>query len=289
MNVKLGGCNYHLDPQSELPVLGSGVPTMIFGADVTHSPGPTTANGPTGNSIAALVGSIDKRYTEYRCAIRLQSGRNEIIEKLEEMVIELLEQFKERSAGRYPERILFFRDGVSEGELNVVVYHEVGAIKKAYRALGIKDDKIQITFVSVNKRHHVRFFADQADGDRTGNLQPGTVVDSGIVHPFEFDFFLNSHAGLAGTSRPAHYHVLYDEIGFSPDNIQELAYRLCYLYCRATKAVSIVPPAYYAHLVAARAKFHSNFGSDTASNASISSNATLGLLKEEIKESMFFV
>ncbi|KAJ1555614.1 hypothetical protein HK096_001989, partial [Nowakowskiella sp. JEL0078] len=33
-------------------------------------------------------------------------------------------------------------------------------------------------------------------------------------------------------------------------------YRLCYLYCRATKAVSVCPPAYYAHLVAARARFH---------------------------------
>lgn len=29
----------------------------------------------------------------------------------------------------------------------------------------------------------------------------GTVVDGAITHPFEFDFYLNSHAGIQGTSR----------------------------------------------------------------------------------------
>lgn len=33
---------------------------------------------------------------------------------------------------------------------------------------------------------------------------------------------------------------------------------MCYLYCRATRSVSVCPPAYYAHLVAARARFHAS-------------------------------
>ncbi len=52
------------------------------------------------------------------------------------------------------------------------------------------------------------------------------------MHPYEFDFYLNSHPGLQGTSRPAHYHVLFDEHKFSPDVLQTVTYRLCYLYCR---------------------------------------------------------
>ena len=40
--------------------------------------------------------------------------------------------------------------------------------------------------------------------------------------------------------------------------LQELTYRLCYLYCRATRSVSVCPPAYYAHTVAARARFHAS-------------------------------
>jgi len=84
----------------------------------------------------------------------------------------------------------------------------------------------------------------------------GTVVDSKICHPTEFDFYLCSHAGIKGTSRPAHYHVLWDENNFSADGLQTLTNNLCYTYARCTRSVSIVPPAYYAHLAAFRARFY---------------------------------
>ncbi|KAK1402827.1 hypothetical protein POM88_002432 [Heracleum sosnowskyi] len=53
---------------------------------------------------------------------------------------------------------------------------------------------------------------------------------------------------IVGTSRPAHYHVLWDENNFTADGIQSLTNNLCYTYARCTRSVSVVPPAYYAHL-----------------------------------------
>lgn len=85
----------------------------------------------------------------------------------------------------------------------------IGACEK----LGIKPT---ITLIIVGKRHHVRFFPrSDNEGDRSGNCFAGTVVDSDVVNPVEFDFYLLSHGGILGTSRPAHYNVLLDENKFT--------------------------------------------------------------------------
>ena len=56
--------------------------------------------------------------------------------------------------------------------------------------------------------HFFRFFPQsERDGDKSGNCPAGTVVDREVAHPTEFDFYLQSHGGLLGTSRPAHYSV----------------------------------------------------------------------------------
>ena len=65
-----------------------------------------------------------------------------------------------------------------------------------------------------------------------------------------------------GTARPAHYTVLLDEIfrhkfgAQAADMLEKLTHSMCYNYGRATKAVSICPPAYYADLVCTRARAH---------------------------------
>ena len=94
----------------------------------------------------------------------------------------------------------------------------------------------KITFVIVQKRHHARLFVENSmDGDRSGNVKPGTVVDNVITHPAQFDFYLVSHAGIQGTSRPTHYHVLWDENRFTSDVLQDLTYRLCYTFARCNR------------------------------------------------------
>lgn len=74
----------------------------------------------------------------------------------------------------------------------------------------------KITVIVVGKRHHVRFFPMSAsEADRSGNCPAGTVVDRDVTNPAEFDFYLQSHGGLLGTSRPAHYNILLDENQFT--------------------------------------------------------------------------
>lgn len=44
-----------------------------------------------------------------------------------------------------------------------------------------------------------------------------------------FVLYSPSNCGAQGTSRPTHYHVLLDQVGFSPDQLQELVHSLSYV------------------------------------------------------------
>uniref|UniRef100_A0A4W2IPG0 Argonaute RISC catalytic component 2 n=2 Tax=Bos indicus x Bos taurus TaxID=30522 RepID=A0A4W2IPG0_BOBOX len=138
-----------------------------------------------------------------------------------------------------------------------VLHHELLAIREACIKLE-KDYQPGITFIVVQKRHHTRLFCTDKNErvGKSGNIPAGTTVDTKITHPTEFDFYLCSHAGIQGTSRPSHYHVLWDDNRFSSDELQILTYQLCHTYVRCTRSVSIPAPAYYAHLVAFRARYH---------------------------------
>ena len=151
-----------------------------------------------------------------------------------------------------------------------------------------------ITFVVVQKSHGTRLFpADRDNQDRSGNCLPGTVVDTGVTHPTPFDFFLNSHAGLQGHNKPAHYYVLVDENGFSSDSLQLFTYWQCYLYCRCTRSVSYVPAAYYAHLAAFRGRLMRRDVDDASSVASSGSGERaadlLSISDAYASECMFYV
>ncbi|PPQ95876.1 hypothetical protein CVT26_015568 [Gymnopilus dilepis] len=106
------------------------------------------------------------------------------------------------------------------------------------------------------------FPQNRNDADNSGNCQAGTTIDEGLGHPTEFDYYQLTHGGLLGTSRPAHYSVIYDDNGFQADAIQELSFALCHVYARATRSVSIPAPVYYADIVCSRAKNHYTPGGD---------------------------
>ncbi|MCH88562.1 protein argonaute PNH1-like, partial [Trifolium medium] len=187
-------------------------------------------------------------------------------------------------------------DGVSDGQFYQVLLYELDAIRKACASLE-PSYQPPVTFVVVQKRNHTKLFPNNHDDrnstDTSGNILPGTVVDSNICHPTEFDFYLCSHAGIQGTSRPAHYHVLWDENNFSADEIQSLTNNLCYTYARCTRSVSVVPPAYYAHLAAYRARCymepdHPEITKLRGARSKDRAVRPLPALKENVKNVMFY-
>ncbi|KAH7937751.1 hypothetical protein HPB49_015225 [Dermacentor silvarum] len=252
---------------------------MVMGADVGHH-GPNDAKP----SVAAIVGSIDTCASRYVATISLQNEpRVEVIDDMGSMVRRLLDVYWQNNKAA-PKAILFYRDGVSEGQYSQVYDRELPCLhaecKKAFPEYPIP----KITFVTVQKRHRTRFMRKTPEGS---NVPPGTVVDTVITHPSQQEFFMCSHTPMRGTARPAHYHVIRDDNEFDPETLQKITFSLCHMYARCETPVSIPTPVYYAHLTAARAscylKAHERL---TGMNTF---NADVVKLTHNLKDRMFFI
>jgi eukaryotic translation initiation factor 2C len=295
INAKLGGCNvalYNSLPCQIPRIFSDDEPVMLMGADVNH-PHPLDDSSP---SVVAVVASMNwPSPNKYISRMRSQTHRKEIIEHLDVMTGELLEEFL-KEVGKLPSRIIFFRDGVCETLFCKVLKEELHAMR--FTCSRYPGYKPLITFIVVQKRHHTRLFHREKNGGSTHysdqNVPPGTVVDTVITHPREFDFYLCSHWGTKGTSRPTHYHVLLDENMFQSDEMQQLIYNLCYTFARCTKPVSLVPPVYYAHLAAYRGRLYlERSDSKTTSRTTLYraaplQTAPLPKLRDSVKRLMFY-
>lgn len=266
-NLKGGGINHNV-PNTLIKPLDNN--TMLMGIDVTH-PSPGSTKGAP--SIACVVASKDQYICQWPGSIRKQKGKQEMVSaeerkngdmvnSLEEMVVERLECW--RGVNRtLPSKILVYRDGVSESQYDLILQKELPSFHAAFKKIYGDDKKWpKVAIIVVGKRHHTRFYpTKQEDADYNAqrgkgswNCQPGTVVDRGIAGKYLREFWLQAHQGLQGTARSAHYVVIKDDIGFGADELEQITHHLCYMFARATKAVSVVPPAYYADILAERGR-----------------------------------
>ncbi|KAH8159658.1 hypothetical protein CIB48_g8589 [Xylaria polymorpha] len=252
VNLKMGGVNH---------TLGNGVtiikqqPTMIVGYDVTH---PTNLAGNMRGvpSFAGMVASVDDDLGQWPGAGWPQGPREEMLnEMLEDQFIKRLQLYQKHSK-RLPQNIIIFRDGVSEGQYQQVLQKELPLIRRACERTYPATQRAKISLIVSVKRHQTRFYpTDQRHTVKSRNIKNGTVVDRGVTQAPFWDYYLTAHKGLQGTSRPAHYTVLIDEVfqasagSQAANQLINLTYELCHLFGRATKAVSICPPAYYADIL----------------------------------------
>lgn len=124
VNVKLGGVNHTVaEPYFTQKR------TMLVGADVTHPSSLDIAQGKSVASFSGMVATYDPSCVQYTALGAAQVATVEMIMDFQPMMKELLKRYMEKNNGKLPERIIYFRDGVSEGQFPQVLERDLVALK----------------------------------------------------------------------------------------------------------------------------------------------------------------
>nr|AGH30329.1 aubergine [Nilaparvata lugens] len=229
MSCKIGGSPWSVD----IPIKS----TMVIGYDVCHDAKQKT------KSYGALVASLNASWSRYYSSVTHHQHGEEIFKDLPLNIIKAITKYQQHNENQLPNRLLIYRDGVGEGQVNKVFSREVEDVVNALQAT-YGEQAPKMAFIIVTKRLNSRIFL--------GNENPpaGTVVDDVITCPEKYDFFLIPQLVRQGTVSPAGYNVIYDKSGLSADHMQRITYKLCHLYFNWSGTVRVPAPCQYAHKLA---------------------------------------
>jgi aubergine-like protein len=236
VNCKLGGALWAL----KIPMAAK---IMFCGVDVYHDP---KRKNP---SVTAFVASMDTSCTSYYSRVIFQKPHQENLDSLIAVFVNALEEFRDIN-GTLPDRVIVFRDGVSDGQWETVKETEVKQLTNGLNiALANEPGKnCLFSFVVVQKKINERFFA--LNGRKVDNPVPGSVVDNTVNRRYFYDFFIVSQLVRQGTVSPTHFIVLEDTSNIKPDLIQKFAFATTFMYFNWPGTIRVPAMCQYAHKLA---------------------------------------
>ncbi|XP_054353972.2 piwi-like protein 2 isoform X2 [Pongo pygmaeus] len=162
INCKLGGELWGVDiPLKQL---------MVIGMDVYHDP----SRGM--RSVVGFVASINLTLTKWYSRVVFQMPHQEIVDSLKLCLVGSLKKFYEVNHC-LPEKIVVYRDGVSDGQLKTVANYEIPQLQKCFEAFENYQPKM-VVFV-VQKKISTNLYLAASQNFVTPT--PGTVVDHTIT------------------------------------------------------------------------------------------------------------
>jgi len=236
MNAKLGGEPWTI----KIPLKN----TMVVGYDVYHG-----AKGNKSGSIGAMVATLTPTFAKYFSTTSVFKDNEEFSKVILADFTKCLHAYTQQN-GVLPEKIVFFRDGVGDGQLRQVHEMEKEALERAMKEVyaGTTQEIPKFALIVVTKKINSRIMLDY--NGKYDNPPPGTVVDDVITLPERYDFFLVSCAARQGTVSPCSYNILHDTLGLDPDKLQMLTYKMCHMYFNWSGTVAVPAPCQYAHKLA---------------------------------------
>ncbi|KAL6429603.1 hypothetical protein ACFW04_007503 [Cataglyphis niger] len=234
INCKLGGALWTVN----MPLKNC----MVCGIDVYHA----GVGGGAKKSVAGFVASLDTQLTKWHSRICMQASKQELVDMLQVCLTSAINAYQKHN-GCNPERIIIYRDGVGDGDLDYVEKYEVKQLMMTFNRIA-PNYKPQLSVIIVQKRINTRLFIkDRGNPQGLENPAAGTVVDSFITRRNYYDFFLVPQSVRQGTVTPTHYIVIHDSSNLETDHMQRLTYKLCHLYYNWPGTIRVPAPCQYAH------------------------------------------
>ncbi|XP_069623085.1 piwi-like protein 2 [Ranitomeya imitator] len=231
INCKLGGELWGVDiPLKYL---------MVVGIDVYHDPSRGL------RSVTGFVASMNRCLTQWYSRVVFQLPHQEIMDGLKLCLWGALEKFYEVNHV-LPEKIVVYRDGVSDGQLSVVQNYEIPQLQTCFSTF--EKYSPHMVVIVVQKRISTNMYCCNVGEFVTP--APGTVLDHTVTSREWVDFFLLSHHVRQGCGIPTHYVCVMNTPNLSPDHLQRLTFKLCHMYWNWPGTIRVPAPCKYAHKLA---------------------------------------
>lgn len=220
---------------------------MVVGIDVYHD----TIDRK--KSCVGFVCSMNQTASSWWSKTFFQNSLEEIGQKVNANLVLALKKFHALN-GFMPQKIIIYRDGVGDGQLEAVLDCEVSqainAIKFYLRdCQDVKTEVPHVSYIVVQKRINAKLSLREQSG-RCSNPLPGTYLDHTITHPEYNDFFLVSQHVNQGTVNPTKYIVLTETGNLKMEHHQKLAYKMTHMYYNWCGTIRVPAPCQYAHKLA---------------------------------------
>ncbi|KAL4660173.1 piwi-like protein 2 [Arapaima gigas] len=205
---------------------------MVIGVDVHHDPSKRN------RSVMGFVASLNSLITQWYSRVAFQMPNEEIMSGFRVCLIAALQ--------KYYEKIVVYRDGVSDSQLKMVELYEIPQLLECFQTFPNYEPKL--TFIVVQKRVKTTLYS--LTGSDCGSPPPGILLDHTITSKDWVDFYLLTHHTRQGRSLPTHYVCVYNTASLTPDHLQRLTFKMCHLYWNWSGTIRVPAPCKYAHKLA---------------------------------------
>ncbi|CAK6950431.1 piwi-like protein 2 [Scomber scombrus] len=212
---------------------------MVVGVDVHHD------TSKSHQSVMGFVASVNSSLTRWYSRVTFQTPTEELINGFRVCLLAALQKYYEVNHG-LPEKIVVYRDGVSDGQLKMVEQYEIPQLIKCFETFPSYEPKL--VFIVVQKRISTTLYS--CASNNFGTPPPGTVLDHTLTHKDWVDFYLMAHHIRQGCGLPTHYISLYNTANLTPDHLQRLTFKMCHLYWNWPGTIRVPAPCKYAHKLA---------------------------------------